>query len=82
MQPNPQKHPNIHKHTPQPTQTGLDLKIMEDPVGFFTLAVDWAAFLWRWGLRKLTELGLHPYPVEGRPPPAMAGASAGGRKYD
>ena len=56
---------------------------MEDPVGFFTTAVDWAAFLGRWGLRKLTELGLHPYPVEGRPPPAMAaGASAGGRKYD
>lgn len=62
---------------------------MEDPVGFFTLAVDWATFLWRWGMRKLTDLGLHPYPVEGRPAAMVAGGGggsaagvSGGRKYD
>lgn len=65
-----------HAHTHTPSQTGLDLKVMEDPVGFFNAGVHWATVAWRWGMRTLANLGLHPYPVEG-PAAAVVAAAAG-----
>lgn len=71
----------MHKRTPrddhQPTRTfpsGLDLKIMEDPIGFFNAGMHWATVIWRWSLLTLNRVGL----VEGPPAAAVVAAGASG----
>ena len=61
-----------HEHQ---SSAGLDLKIVEDPVGFFTAAVAAASRAWQLLMRLL---GPAP-PVEGLvPAPVVAGVGAAG----